>query len=176
MSSFNFECRGSWAACPRFPARKIEIFDCSNLLGARPLGGGRTGMGAGGSPCGVAGRAALPWDPPLPSRRGYRLRPWAGRRGDNAPKRHLCPRITGAKGVNREPAPWGEGARVWVRAAAPVGLGGLAAIRRPPRTAGAADCAHGRGGGGTMRQKGICAPELRGRRGLTCDMRDYRLR
>ena len=70
-----------------------------------------------------------------------------------------------------EPAPWGEGARVWVRAAAPVGLGGLAAIRRPPRTAGATDCAQGRGGGGTMRQKGICAPELRGRRGLTCDMR-----
>ena len=69
-------------------------------LGARPLGGGRTGMGAGGSSCGVAGRAALPWDPPLPSRRGYRLRPWAGRRGDTAPKRHLCPRITGAKGVN----------------------------------------------------------------------------
>ena len=30
--------------------------------------------------------------------------------------------------------------------------------------------------GGTMRQKGICAPELRGRRGLTCDMRDYRSR
>ena len=75
--------------------RPIEI-----RLGARPLGGGRTGMGAGGSSCGVAGRAALPWDPPLPSRRGYRLRPWAGRRGDNAPKRHLCPRITGAKGVN----------------------------------------------------------------------------
>ena len=70
-----------------------------------------------------------------------------------------------------EPAPWGEGARVWVRAAAPVGLGGLATIRRPPRTAGATDCANGRGGGGTMRQKGICAPELRGRRGLTCDMR-----
>ena len=23
-------------------------------------------MGAGGSSCGVAGRAALPWDPPLP--------------------------------------------------------------------------------------------------------------
>ena len=39
-------------------------------------------MGAGGSPCGVAGRAALPWDPPLPSRRGYRLRPRVGRRGD----------------------------------------------------------------------------------------------
>ena len=75
-----------------------------------------------------------------------------------------------------EPTPWGEGARVWVRAAAPAGLGGLAAIRRPTRAAGATDCAQGRGGGGTMRQKGICAPELRGRRGLTCDMRDYRLR
>ena len=67
-------------------------------------------MGAGGSPCGVAGRAALPWDPPLPPRRGYRLRPiWVGQRG-------IC------------------------------------------------------------REKSICAPELRGRRGLTCDMRDYRLR
>ena len=174
MSSFNFECRGSWAACPRFPARKIEIFDCPNLLGARPLGGGRTGMGAGGSPC-RSGRISGD-SPPAQDCRGYRLRPRAGRRGDNAPKRHLCPRITGAKGVNREPAPWGEGARVWVRAAAPAGLGGLAAIRRPPRTAGATDCAQGRGGGGTMRQKGICAPELRGRRGLTCDMRDYRLR
>ena len=75
-----------------------------------------------------------------------------------------------------EPTPWGEGARVWVRAAAPAGLGGLAAIRRPTRAAGATDCAQGRGGGGTMRQKGICAPELRGRRGLTCDMRDYRSR
>ena len=75
-----------------------------------------------------------------------------------------------------EPTPWGEGAWVWVRAAAPAGLGGLAAIRRPTRAAGATDCAQGRGGGGTMRQKGICAPELRGRRGLTCDMRDYRSR
>ena len=33
--------------------------------------------------------------------------------------------------------------------------------------AGATDCAQGRGGGGIMRQKGICAPELRGRKGLT---------
>ena len=28
----------------------------------------------------------------------------------------------------------------------------------------------------TGRRRGICAPELRGRRGLTSDMRDYRLR
>ena len=35
-----------------------------------------------------------------------------------------------------------------MRAAAPAVLGGLAAIRRPPRTAGATDCAHGWGGGG----------------------------
>ena len=48
----------------------------------------------------------------------------------------------------REPTPWGEGAWVWVRAAAPADLGGLAAIRRPTRTAGATDCAQGRGGGG----------------------------
>ena len=77
-----------------------------------------------------------------------------------------------------EPAPWGEGARVWVRAAAPAEWQGGRLCRgtRPCHPAGATDCAQGRGGGGTMRQKGICAPELRGRRGLTCDMRDYRLR
>ena len=52
------------------------------LLGARPLWGRAHGMGAGGSPCGVAGRAALPQDPTLPPRRGYRLRPiWVGQRG-----------------------------------------------------------------------------------------------
>ena len=67
-------------------------------LGARPLGGGRTGMGAGGSPC-RSGRISGD-SPPAQDCRGYRLRPRAGRRGDNAPKRHLCPRITGAKGVN----------------------------------------------------------------------------
>ena len=72
-----------------------------NLLGAHPLGGGRTGWVRAAAPAGWQGRAALPWDPPLPPRRGYRLRPiWVGQRGDNAPERHLCPRITGAKGVN----------------------------------------------------------------------------
>ena len=67
-------------------------------LGAHPLGGGRTGMGAGGSPC-RSGRISGD-SPPDQGCRGYRLRPRVGRRGDNAPKRHLCPRITGAKGVN----------------------------------------------------------------------------
>ena len=67
------------------------------------------------------------------------------------------------------PPPLGEGARVWVRAAAPAEWQGGRLCRgtRPCHPAGATDCAHGRGGGGTMRQKGICAPELRGRRGLT---------
>ena len=79
---FQFWMQGFLGWCPRFPARKIEIFDCPNLLGARPLWGRAHGMSAGGSPGGVAGRAALPWDPPLPSRRGYRLRPiWVGQRG-----------------------------------------------------------------------------------------------
>ena len=32
------------------------------------------------------------------------------------------------------------------------------------------------GAEGGRRQKGICAPDSRGRRGLMCDMRDYRLR
>ena len=76
-----------------------------------PLGGGRTGWVRAAAPAEWQGRAALaPWDPPLPSCRGYRLRPiWVGQRGD-------------------------------------------------------------------LRQKGICAPELRGRRGLMSDMRDYRSR
>ena len=190
-----------------------------------PFGGGRTGWVRAAAPAGWQGRAALPWDPPLPPRRGYRLRPiWVGQRGDlqgaiNGRAFVVCSPIEihpfrgggraggGDGGTVRhrsrlgtpeqggglqgaiiggafvvcshfgwEPTPWGEGARVWVRAAAPAGLGGLAAIRRPTRAAGATDCAQGRGGGGTMRQKGICAPELRGRRGLTCDMRDYRSR
>ena len=59
----------------------------------------------------------------------------------------------------------GEGARVWVRAAAPVGLGGLAAIRRPPRTAGAADCAQGRGGGGQCAKKAFVPPNYGGEGG-----------
>ena len=48
------------------------------------------------------------------------------------------------------PPPWGEGARVWAQSVAPADLGGLAALRRPPRAAGATDCAQGRGGGGIV--------------------------
>ena len=45
------------------------------------------GMGAGGSPC-RSGRISGD-SPPDQVCRGYRLRPRAGRRGDNAPKRHF---------------------------------------------------------------------------------------
>ena len=89
-------------------------------------------------------------------------------RGNGGSVRHCsCLGTSGTKGAiiggafvlcsyfGWEPTPWGEGAWVWVRAAAPAVLGGLAAIRRPTRTAGATDCAQGWGGGGTMRQKGI---------------------
>ena len=56
-------------------------------------------MGAGGSPCGVAGRAALPWDPPLPPRRGYRLRPiWVGQRGDGSKAEGFSPHRTDNQG------------------------------------------------------------------------------
>ena len=78
-----------------------------------------------------------------------------------------------------EPTPWGEGARDGCgRQPLRDGKGGrLCRGTRPCHPAGATDCAqYGWGRGGTMRQKGICAPELRGRRGLTCDMRDYRSR
>ena len=197
-------------------------------LGARPLGGGRTGWVRAAAPAGWQGRAALPWDPPLPPRRGYRLRPiWVGRRGDlqgaidggafvvcssieihpvrgggragggdggtvrhrsrlGAPEqgRGLQGAIDGGAFVECshfgwEPTPWGEGARDGCgRQPLRDGEGGrLCRGTRPCHPAGATDCAqYGWGRGGTMRQKGICAPELRGRRGLTCDMRDYRSR
>ena len=49
-------------------------------------------------------------------------------------------------------------------------------LRRPPRLAGATDRAQfGWGRGGHASKFSICAPDLRGRRGLMCDMRDYRL-
>ena len=48
------------------------------------MGGGRTGWVRAAAPAEWQGGAALaPWDPALPPRRGYRLRPlWVGRRGD----------------------------------------------------------------------------------------------
>ena len=53
------------------------------LFGSSPLGGERTGWVLAAAPARWQGWAALPWDPPLPPRRGYRLRPiWVGQRGD----------------------------------------------------------------------------------------------
>ena len=77
--------------------------DTARLFGSPPpWGEGARDMGAGGSPCRSGRKKRL--SPPAPGCRGYRLRPfWVGQRGacrEVAPKRHLCPRITGAKGVN----------------------------------------------------------------------------
>ena len=107
------------------------------------------------------------------------LLPWNSRAG-----RGLAGAIIGGAFVlcshfGWEPTPWGEGARDGCgRQPLRGGKGGrLCRGTRPCHPAGATDCAqYGWGRGGTMRLKGICAPELRGRRGLTCDMRDYRSR
>ena len=72
-------------------------------FGSPPPGGRAHGYGCGRQPLaerGTAGGACAVGPAVTRPARGYRLRPRAGRRGDNAPERHLCPRITGAKGVN----------------------------------------------------------------------------
>ena len=55
-------------------------FPPPKLLGAHPLGEGARVMGAIGSPC-RSGRISGD-SPPAQDCRGYRLRPWEGRRGD----------------------------------------------------------------------------------------------
>ena len=82
------------------------------------------------------------------------------------------------------PPPWGEGARVMGAGCSPCGVarrGGACAVGPSPaalRGLQTAPILGGAEGGfaGSYKRRGICAPDLRGRRGLMCDMRDYRLR
>ena len=62
------------------PKCPLSILNAPICWEPAPCGGGRTGMGAGGSPC-RSGRISGD-SPPAQDCRGYRLHPRVGRRGD----------------------------------------------------------------------------------------------